>query len=208
MNQFEPRKPELQTNLHNLYRHSTADERIQGKEWYPSAHATIAKWAQTYNHPLATAACVTAALSPQVSWERNLTMAHDILSGLNQPSIGGVLHSNLRKAITLRDNQSSADPQTQMAQVFPGGPKVTSFAANLYGQSHMVTIDAHAIQAALNDPLATYGLKWSPYLTFASVYAAVAYELGIEPSAFQAIIWLTWKRLHPTQVKRVNRRKW
>lgn len=197
------RIPEMTVNVLSVYHDATLAERKAGLDWYPNAHDVVLQWAGYYGRSIANVACVVAALSPQVSWERNLIIADDVLKGDN-PSIGGVLHVNLRKAEHVRDERIS-----NLLTVFPGGPKVNSFAANLAGDySGAVTIDAHAAQAALADVLFTKDLPWAPYACIAAAYFEAARQLGIMPAHLQAIVWLAWKRMYSPETKRDIRRKW
>jgi hypothetical protein len=189
-------------NLVNMYRQtSTEYDRTLGAQWYPLAHRIVCEWADTYGFSIATTACVIAAVSPQVPWERNLIIADDILAG-RAPSIGA-LKSNVRKAEHVRDNRLS-----NLLATFPGGPKVNHFAVNLAGNYSRVTVDAHALQAALQDVLCIRTLKWSAYAVVADAYETAARKLQLDPATLQAIIWVTWKRLHPTAAKRAVRRQW
>src|SRR5206468_38808 len=96
----------------------------------------------------------------------------------------------------------------RMRYAFPFGPKVNSFARNLSGDDTVVTVDTHAMQAALNDVKSTYTLKWGPYNIFARCYVDAAKRIGRAPAEFQAILWFTWKRLHPPASKRAARQQW
>jgi hypothetical protein len=156
------------------------------------------EWSKAYGVSVETAACVTAALSPQVEWTRNLIVADDILAG-RYPSIGGCLPANIRKAYRLLEMSAKVE---DMLTVFPFGPKVNCFAANLAGDDSLITIDGHAAQAALDDPRFVKPLKWSHYGDFALAYASAALALGVRPSAFQAVIWLAWRERYPRVVKR------
>lgn len=211
--QFDSRVDEITDNLVTLYnRSSNGYDIVQGERWYPEARRIVNEWSATYGYHPETVACVIAAISPQCSWERNLIIADDILAN-RQPSIGG-LAINVRKAEAIRDDNhpsgSNAYPTMadRMRASFPGGPKVNSFAHNLVGLNHMVTVDAHAMQAALNDVKSTYTLKWGPYNVFARCYVDAATRIGRSPAEFQAIIWHTWKRLNPPASKRNQRRQW
>jgi len=95
-----------------------------------------------------------------------------------------------------------------MLEAFPGGPKVNNFAHNLAGDLSYVTVDTHAVQAALNDPLITLGLPWTPYRIFAECYAVAARKVDRQPAEFQAIVWYVWKRLYPRTWKIQNRTQW
>jgi hypothetical protein len=201
--QFFRKMPTMRRNLLRLYRkHSNDADKRFGSAWYDDAHRIVLDWADSYQLPIVTVACVVAAISPQCEWKRNLIVADDVLAG-RPASVGGPLPVNVRKA-----RQLLADRATDITKYFPHGPKVASFAVNLAGDTSTATIDAHAMQAALNDVKADYRLRWTPYAVFATCYADAAAELGLQPAVFQAIIWHTWKRLHPAAAKRVARRKW
>lgn len=191
----------MRTNLYNLACRATESERIQGADWYPAVRRIVSEWSATYGHSRETVACVIAALSPQVDWPRNLIMADDVLA--DRPlSIRG-LETNTRKAYQLA---RSAGTVEDMLSLFPYGPKVNSFAANLAGDDTVITIDTHAVQAAMNDPTLVKGIKWAPYTAIATAYATVATELAIPWPTFQATIWIVWKRLHSPEQKRAIKR--
>ena len=199
---FHPRITEMSRNLRHLYKRETTPADIAlGSAWYDSAHTIMREWSQTYGYSIATCAAVTAALSPQCDWNRNLIIADDILAG-RVPSIGA-LRSNVSKAEALR-NARESDTRT----VFKSGPKVYNFSRNIAGDYSAVTVDTHALQAALCDVEVTLGLKETAYDAFASAYVRAAESLGLEPAIFQAIIWHTWKRMYPPAVKRSRRRQW
>jgi hypothetical protein len=200
--QFIKRMPEIQRNLHKLYRQATDADLVAGRDWYPNAHRIVLQWADTYSYPIATVACVVSAISPQCEWERNLIIADDILAG-RPPSIGGAIRKFVERAKLIRDHRA-----TQITPYFPHGPKVASFACNLAGDYSVVTVDTHAMQAGVNDVQANYRLRWSPYSVFAECYRRVAIKVSCEPATFQAILWHTWKRLHPRVSKLQERRQW
>ena len=192
----------LTRNLLRLYRARTEQDDILGTAWYPAAHHIVCKWSDTYGYSIATVACVIAAISPHCPWERNLIIADDILAG--QPaSIGGGIRANIRKAEHIRDDRAGST-----LSYFPCGPKVNSFSANLKGNYDEVTVDTHAIQAAVNDVQTNLSLKWHRYTIFAAAYSRAATKANREPAEFQAILWHTWKRLHPRASKIQERKQW
>jgi hypothetical protein len=207
---FEGQRPAIVRNLLKVCRKAEPEDISAGVDWYPKAQAIVREWTSHYRYSVDTVACVTAALSPQLEWTRNLIIADDVLAG-RYPSIGGVLHSNLRKAEQLRDTDWKTDRLTigpRMLEVFPGGPKVNSFAYNLAGDMNIVTVDTHAVQAALNDPLITLGIPWTPYRIFGECYAVAARKVDRQPAEFQAIVWYIWKRLYSRVWKIQNRTQW
>lgn len=199
---YDGRITEMARNLRHLYRHETDTSDIaQGSVWYDDAHTIMREWSHTYGYSIATCAAVTAALSPQCDWNRNLIIADDILAG-RVPSIGAI-RANVAKAVALRDARES-DTRT----VFKSGPKVYNFSRNIAGDYQGVTVDTHALQAALCDVEVTLGLKESAYAAFARAYVLAAESFNLEPAIFQAIIWHTWKRMYPPALKRSRRRQW
>jgi hypothetical protein len=200
--QFHARIPEMARNLRHLYTCETTDsDKALGSAWYDDAHRIMREWSDRYGYSIATCANVTAALSPQVEWTRNLIIADDILAG-RPASIGGI-RANVIKAIALRDN-----PGFDTRAVFKSGPKVYRFSQNLAGNYSVVTVDTHALQAALGDVEVTLDLKETAYDAFAQAYTLAADSLSLEPAVFQAIVWHTWKRLYPRAVKLQRRRQW
>ena len=212
--QFDSRVDEITNNLVSLYEaHSNGYDLVQGEAWYPEARRIVNEWAVTYGYHPETVACVIAAISPQCPWPRNLIIADDILAR-RYPSIGAI-KVNIAKAEALRDDKLTEKHDYQfsgvcrrMREAFPTGPKVNNFAQNLAGDNAVVTVDTHAMQAALNDVKSTYTLKWAPYNVFARCYVDAAKRIGRAPAEFQAIIWHTWKRLNPPASKRNKRRQW
>jgi hypothetical protein len=206
--QFFARRAELTTNLLALYATRTASDVERGCAWYLAARTIVRSWSTHYGYSANTVACVIAALSPQCDWPRNLIIADDMLAQ-RAPSVGGALPANITKARRLRDTDSDSGPVgPRMLREFPQGPKVYHFAANLAGNTDVVTIDAHCLQAALADPTATTKLRWTPYCVFAECYAHAAQESGLLPCDFQSVIWHIWKRQYPRILKRELRRTW
>jgi hypothetical protein len=192
----------IEANLLAHYYDATPVERAAGLAWYPAATRLMRRLAKRHQVPLATVAAVTAAISPQCDWATNCRIAAELLAGV--PSIaGGAIQKNVDTARRILRHQA-----TDVAHYFKDAPKVEAFASNLAGDGDRVTIDVHAAQAALNDPAVVLTLRRSPYQVFADCYGCVAYEIGVRPADFQAIVWLVWKRRYPAADKRRIRRVW
>ena len=191
---------QMVSNILHVYGLATREDISRGIQWYPLAHNIMVEWAATFGRSIANVSCVTAALSPQLPWERCLIIADDVLHG-NPPSIGGSLNSNLRKAKAIRDTHAS-----DTVGYFINGCKVRCFATNLAGNMDIVTVDTHAAQIASGDVRNTLRVDtWKRYEPVASAYVDAAKRVSpvtkgrkhIEPAFLQAITWLTWKRLYP-----------
>lgn len=187
----------MEANLDYLYKwDSTPEEVTKGMNWYPDANSIMREWAEFYQYPIATVAGITAAVSPQLSWERNLIVADDILAH-RAISVGGAIRQFIDKAREMRDSNL-----TDTRLVFKSAPKVYNFSLNLAGDYSGVTVDAHAAQAALADPTFGGAIKGSDYAMIAQAYSSVAKAHHLEPAMLQAIIWLAWKRMYPPMAKR------
>jgi hypothetical protein len=189
-------------NLLAVYGRAIPADIEAGARWYPDARRIVREWSEHYGVSVETVACVTAAISPQCEWPRNLVIADDVLAE-RAVSIGGALHANIAKA-----RRILADRATSTIAYFPHGPKVASFSLNLAGNDTAVTVDGHAIQVALDDVQSTVTLKWAPYLIFAECYERAAGKVHRPPAEFQAIVWHVWKRLHPRVSKIAARKQW
>lgn len=204
---FESRRRELCRNLRHEWRRVAESDKIEGHAWYPLAQGIVRQWSTHYRYSVDTVAAVVAAISPQVEWSRNLVIADDVLA-LRPPSIGGMLPVNLAKAIRLRDSESTAGLAERMIEQFKTGPKVLNFALNLAGNMDAVTVDTHAFQCALSDPLSTITVRPTTYAIVADCYRTVADESGVAPATFQAILWHSWRRQYPRVWKIQNRTQW
>ncbi len=198
----------LVRNLGKVYRLATPAERAEGSTWYQKAQGIVNDWRVSYGLQLETVACVVSAISVQCAWERNLIIADDILAQ-RPPSVGGALRSCIARAERIRRYDTGLPVDTTMRLHFPYGPKVLNFARNLAGDLHSVTVDTHGIQAACFDVLTTLTLKPKRYDIFADCYKQAAERYSpYYPAEFQAVTWLTWKRLHPTRGKIAARAQW
>lgn len=179
-------------NLRALYARATDADKREGLAWYPTAHAGCLAWSTAFGVAPETIACIIAAISPQCDWTTNLRIAFELLSGQVVVS-GGALRANVMKARAILDARA-----TSIDGYFKDAPKVRAFSKNLGGWDAWVTVDSHAVQAAVNDPLWRKSLHPNAYRIFANIYADVARERGLRPCDFQAVIWCAWKRRHTT----------
>ena len=66
-------------NINAIYSLSTIQEKIDGANWYESAHKIALNLADNYGLTLQTAAGVIAALSPRNKWTRNVIDAENLI---------------------------------------------------------------------------------------------------------------------------------
>jgi len=182
-------------NLRKLFASASDADKREGMAWYPNAESGARVWAERADIDARTVASVIAAISPQCDWTSNLRIAFEVIAGQALVT-GGALRANVDKArAIMRDRATSPDGY------FKSAPKVSAFAQNLMGNGARVTVDSHAVQACLNNPLWRKSLHAQAYNVFADVYADVAREVNLRPCDFQAVIWCAWKRRHTTADK-------
>ena len=69
----------LQNNLEFLYKETSPADRDKWKQWYDIAKKMTEDWAPDYELNPHTVAAINAKLSPQMPWERNITLTRAVL---------------------------------------------------------------------------------------------------------------------------------
>ena len=166
---------------------ATESEVIDGHRWYKSAADIARIVAAGHDIDQSAGAGIIAALSPQSSWDENITRALAHADG----DMVGAFGDALRKADAIAAGGRPADVL--------GGRKVRSFWRNIDGRDQYVTVDRHAVAIvygrALSDREIKVLEKLGAYTIIAAAYRAAARRHGIAPSTLQAITWLAWRRL-------------
>ena len=189
-------------NIKAIYQLATLTEKQDGINWYPAAKAIAVSLADRHGVTAAQAIGVIAALSPRNRWERNVQDADALITAYKA---GGAEQAQLTKVCTFSSNKAKAIKILESGlEVLPtaleilSGPKLREFASCIAGLDD-VCIDGHAycIWAANRTVLAdvpAIGVKLRREIK--ADYQAAADELGITPSACQAITWCAWRRIH------------
>ena len=189
-------------NIKAIYQLATLTEKQDGINWYPAAKAIAVSLAARHGVTAAQAIGVIAALSPRNRWERNVQDADALITAYKA---GGAEQAQLTKVCTFSSNKAKAIKILESGlEVLPtaleilSGPKLREFASCIAGLDD-VCIDGHAycIWAANRTVLAdvpAIGVKLRREIK--ADYQAAADELGITPSACQAITWCAWRRIH------------
>ena len=189
-------------NIKAIYQLATLTEQQDGITWYPVAKAIAAKLAARHCITTEQAIGVIAALSPRNRWERNIEDADRLIAAY---TIDGPDQAMLTKVCTFSSNKAKAitilnaeDADLDRVLEILSGPKLREFASCIAGLPD-VCIDGHAFciwaanRTGLKD-VPAIGVKLRREIK--SDYQAAADELGITPSACQAITWVTWRRIH------------
>lgn len=176
-------------NIITAYRSATDEDRLAGEMWY--AHALA--FCRTLDPDnVERAAGVVAAISPMLSWPRNMAVAADIYAGKRE----GCLKANIAKAVRILDGEAPLDVL--------GGRKVRAFYANILGDGEAVTVDRHAIMVADNRTYTSDELKFTAgnvkRITdeYREAAATLSAEMGrtLTPAMVQATVWVWWRKNH------------
>lgn len=172
----------------NAFDNASAADLLDGERWYERAmFAADALAAGTHLTATQTAGII-AALSPRVRWETNIAAAAAIVNAackhLGKPIVAG-FSRNSDKAWAIANGEPVADVL--------GGPKVTSFFANITGDDNAVTVDVWAARAAegYNNPKAPAGKR---YAEIAEAYRLAARARDVSPRVMQACVWVHTRR--------------
>ena len=193
-------------NILAIHQLATIAERSEGAAWYPTAHCIALELADRYEISECQAIGVIAALSPRNKWERNV---HDAEALIAAYVAAGAEQAQLTKVCTFGANKAKAiriletvDPTSDEVRAILSGPKLKEFYTCILGQQSEVCIDGHAYciwnggRTSLAD-VPAIGAKLRRQIK--ADYVAAASELGITPSACQAITWCAWRRIHGIQ---------
>lgn len=173
-----------QENLLRLFELTPENIRAEGVQWYPSARLYFTQLARKYKLQPRIVLGVVAALSPFVSWKTQLLHTEGFIRNeLKKKGSGRFpgFKPNIRNA----RNIMAGMPPLEVLK----GPKTRAFYKNLIGLTNHVTLDRHAISAALNVKV----IDHDDLKGIAMAYRKAARKVGLGLSHFQAVIWQMWR---------------
>jgi hypothetical protein len=195
-------------NIKAIYQLASADERISGKAWYPTANAIAEHLAETYNIRKTCVIAVISALSPRNKWDRNVLDSETLISafvasGASQAALTRVCTFGANKAKAIRALELDSDRGEDGVNfdeilALLSGPKLREFASCIHGLDD-VTVDGHAWcihaggRVSLKD-VPAIGVRFRREIK--EDYRTAAAELGLRASELQAITWVAWRRIH------------
>lgn len=183
-------------NILSVFERATDAEYAHGMTWYNLANKHA--WELDFRD-FRNGAGVLAALSPLLSWPKNVEYARLAYSLKGYPVEDVVnyiptLRGSARKALAI---VNGADPRNVIS-----GPKVTSFFTNIVDpyceDPRFVTIDKHAMDIANGEVTPYKGankINAKGYVAYANAYVAAAREMGILPLQMQAVTWVAWRNM-------------
>ena len=185
----------LKRRLKSFYKLANQLEHESGRKWYKGMYQWIEAVAQAKDLDVMQACGIFAALSPQMSVDRNKGHFLDYVKTGTAKHYGTLVDKC--------DEILEAKTQHEIVKIL-NGPKITAFFLNIwnYDRSMEVTVDRHALATMLQTasnvkPLddGQYSMTANQYKAFEKVYSEVAQELSLFPHQLQAILWDTYRRL-------------
>jgi hypothetical protein len=206
-------------NITRVFRLATDGDRAYGHGWYARARDLAVKLAGDHGGTVERAAGVIAALSPRLSWKKNveyaelaymvykaiaergiMTMRED--ADVSEAYFAGMiptLNANARKAFRILNGEHSEDVL--------GGPKVRAFYFTIVNPTdpRAVVVDRHAASIAVNQPLSDAEIgkmlgRKAAYDSLSELYRRAARIISRElgevwtPAQVQAVTWTYWRR--------------
>lgn len=185
---------DISVNLTAWAQTATPNDIADGLTWYPKARGFAIDKAKFYQVSLQTVCGVISALSPAISWQQNLLNTETVLQAIKQsyePENVTVTtyNANKHKAFSI----AKQDAVEFTTRAFAKANKTANFYRNLLGWRDSVTVDRHAISAAIGHN--TINLTLARYEVIADAYKLTAKTLGYSPSELQAIVWVVYRRI-------------
>jgi len=189
-------------NIKAIYLLATTQEKIDGANWYKSAHKIALNLADDYGLTLQTTAGVIASLSPRNKWSRNVIDAENLIETFVRDPENAVnikvctFNKNKEKALNIL--KADQDFYTENVRDILKGPKLIEFFNCILGVED-VCIDGHAYcifngsRTSLKD-VPSIGVKLRKEIK--SDFKKAAAKFKITPAEMQAITWVAWRRIH------------
>ena len=192
-------------NILSIYDMATPEEVREGVVWYAQALAACKRISIDNGLPLNTVVGVTAALSPNNKWTRNIVNARDMIEayvkGDSIESFKVSTYTKMKeKAWSILDCSRVSD--LEIIEILKG-QKIISFFENIMGYDGC-TIDGHARNIAYAERIGLTGAIYigkKEYKILQEEYvkaASMRTTNGRPLKAFemQAVTWVTWRRIH------------
>lgn len=182
--------------LKYMFDSASKEDLAAGLTWYETAHAIAAGKAIKYGFDVSTVCAVISALSPAVSWERNLIDADTLLKAVARGETDPT-----------RIPVSTYGPQAEKAvriawsnqpDHIGNGLKTVSFYLNILGiqDRSVCTIDRHMLGAAVGSRSTQHqdiALTHKRYFSISNGIKRLARNRGLMPKQCQAVVWLAYR---------------
>ena len=180
------------SNIEEVFIQSTSSDFMEAKKWYKNAGAYARDMSEEFGVPFIKCCALISVLSPQKEWWQNIQITRSFLRSKGQ--YAKHLGNQVKKAKTIYSYES---PFYDL-DGFIGGRKTINFFHNILSPTGeaWVTIDSHMVQICTGRmDVKTVTSKQYDFL--ANILKKQAKIHNFIPSEFQALLWLTWKRIKP-----------
>ncbi len=183
------------------YKLATPEDIEAGKRWYHDAYAFCKRLSEQYNIEMYKVVGITAALSPQQTWETNKVWAEEFIRNR-----GRGFMCNRERTIKCKKIYNCSHPEEAydyLSTKPSGSPKTKAFFRNIILPDFCdtVCIDRHALAAGTQRPHKTRPIddkegRITPaqYRFLSKCYIDAANKVKMIPSAFQATIWNLYRK--------------
>lgn len=180
-----------------LVRQHRAAKRLLGadyqsvRDWYFKAYAWVLALSALTGHRIETVAAVTATLSPQKKWEKNMAEADSMLKGRPCLPNGHKFFASKAMLATCESLMLGDFSEFERRLL-----KTRKFALNLSGHWNPVTLDIwacrHTFGLLRNCPDVFLSTKEgrAAYAATEAAFQLAAKRLRLEPCQLQAILWV------------------
>lgn len=191
-------------NILSIYNLATPEEIEHGVTWYSTAYCECLKIAEDLDLPIHIVVGVTAALSPNNKWDRNIDNARSLCTAfVNGDSIESFKVSTYGKMKQKAWSIIESMPDYEETKAVLNGQKIVCFFENIMGEN-TCTVDGHAYNIYHAKRVGLTGsisIGKKEYATIQTAYkhAGVLVSVNgkqLKAYEMQAITWVVWRRLH------------
>jgi hypothetical protein len=181
-------------NILSVFSQASQEEVAAGKNWYKEVRTFCKAQAKEFNVSIEVVMAVLSALSPRNYWHNNVKDTITVLSAVRDgkgPKDVKVSTFPAFKEKAFRIVQESKPNLVKYSN------KTNAFFDNIkYASSESVTIDVHAYSVYKGAITIAKQIPDKEYQKAQEAYQKAAKALGIRPYELQAVVWITWKRMH------------
>lgn len=180
----------IESNIEEVFVQSTSSDLIEAGKWYNNARMYAEELSKEFNVPFIKCCALISVLSPQKEWSQNLQLTKDFLTsgGMKCKHYSG----QVKKAILI---YNYGNKELGIDEII-GGRKTVNFFHNIHFPTNplWVTLDGHMLQVCTGK-MEIKDVTDKQYDFLANILKNQAKMHNFVPSEFQALLWLTWKRI-------------
>lgn len=178
-------------NLDTFYQLASDFQLAKGKTWYSRVHTCCQKIADIYEVSVFQVAGITARLSPNLHWKRNLRATVSILE--HREKVEGY-PKNVEIAREIENGRFGTSFLEVKDAFGLGAPKISAFYCNiaLPKDTEHVTVDRWMLRAVYSikkQPPNDRVVRFSEYAKIQRAVKILAQEKKLIPNQVQAVVW-------------------